>query len=452
MARNSLLKLAIALAIPLPGFVMRLAGIELEPYAAVVVYGAAVVGAAVLLAWAAETSQLDISGSLAIAVLALIAVLPEYAVDLYFAYRAGEDPAYAHYAAANMTGSNRLLLGFGWPLVFLVAALSLRRLRKRRDAKRVSQEAVPLAVAQAMSSADVVLPGQQQRAELPTQIEPISAVPARGVMELHLRPRRRIELLFLGIAALVSFTIPFSGTINIFVGVALLLVYCGYLWRVSREEQEEPELIGVCSYIGCLPRRNRRVIVIGMFVAAAAFILASAEPFAESLVATGRNLGIDEFLLVQWLAPLVSESPELIVACMMAWRLKGDDAIGTLLSSKVNQWTLLVGTIPFAYLAGGGNGMLPLDARQTEEFILTAAQTVLGFAVLINLRFDWKEALALAALFFLQFPFPETSVRLGFSAAYIVLAIGIMYRYRKHIPPMAHYVFSRPKKGEPAGS
>jgi len=452
LARNSLLKLAIALAIPLPGFVMRLAGIELEPYAAVVVYGAAVVGAAVLLAWAAETSQLDISGSLAIAVLALIAVLPEYAVDLYFAYRAGEDPAYAHYAAANMTGSNRLLLGFGWPLVFLVAALSLRRLRKRRDAKRVSQEAVPLAVAQAMSSADVVLPGQQQRAELPTQIEPISAVPARGVMELHLRPRRRIELLFLGIAALVSFTIPVSGTINIFVGVALLLVYCGYLWRVSREEQEEPELIGVCSYIGCLPRRNRRVIVIGMFVAAAAFILASAEPFAESLVATGRNLGIDEFLLVQWLAPLVSESPELIVACMMAWRLKGDDAIGTLLSSKVNQWTLLVGTIPFAYLAGGGNGMLPLDARQTEEFILTAAQTVLGFAVLINLRFDWKEALALAALFFLQFPFPETSVRLGFSAAYIVLAIGIMYRYRKHIPPMAHYVFSRPKKGEPAGS
>ena len=76
-----------------------------------------------MLAWAAEAAEVDISGGLAVALLAVIAVLPEYAVDLYFAYRAGEDPAYVQFAAANMTGSNRLLLGLGWSAVVLVSAV-----------------------------------------------------------------------------------------------------------------------------------------------------------------------------------------------------------------------------------------------------------------------------------------------------------------------------------------
>lgn len=448
MTKRSLPRLAVALAVPIPAFAIRLAGIELPPYYSLLIYGAAVVGAAVLLAWAAETVQLDISGSLAIALLALIAVLPEYAVDLYFAYTAGHDPTYAQYAAANMTGSNRLLLGLGWPLVALVAGFALRRARKKR-AKRAAQgevirEEVPAAVADALSSADVILPADAElhASELESRRSMTTTLASGAQRGLHLMQKRRIELMFLGIAAVYSFVIPIFRSINLFDGVALLLIYCVYLWRVAKEEREEPELIGVCAYLGCLPRRNRRTVVIGMFVAAAAFILAAAEPFAEALVATGANLGIDEFLLVQWLAPLVSESPELIVACLLAWRLKGDDAIGTLLSSKVNQWTLLVGTIPFAYLVGGGHlGSLPLDMRQTEEFILTAGQTVLGFAVLLDLRFNWKEAVALAALFVLQFPFPETSVRLGFSAAYILLAIVLIVYRRKELKLTIRYVF-----------
>jgi cation:H+ antiporter len=91
---------------------------------------------------------------------------------------------------------------------------------------------------------------------------------------------------------------------------------------------------------------------------------------------------------------------------------------------------------------GGGTAGLLLDARQTEEFLLTAAQAVLGFAVLANLRFGSREALALLALFALQFPFPQTSVRLGFSAAYMVVALVILVLQRRSLPPMAGYVFS----------
>src|SRR5438552_1515036 len=42
------------------------------------VFGPAVVASAFLLVWAAEAAQRDISGSLATAILAVIAVLPEY--------------------------------------------------------------------------------------------------------------------------------------------------------------------------------------------------------------------------------------------------------------------------------------------------------------------------------------------------------------------------------------
>src|SRR5207253_10603627 len=117
---------------------------------------------------------------------------------------------------------------------------------------------------------------------------------------------------------------------------------------------------------------------------------------AQALVKGGKQLGMDEFLLVQWLAPLASESPELLVAAVLAWRGHEDAALGTLLSSKVNQWTLLVGSLPVAFALGGGApGGIVLDARQTEEFVLTAAQTILGLAILIDLRFSIWEAVAL---------------------------------------------------------
>ena len=61
--------------------------------------------------------------------LATIAVLPEYAVDLYFAWQAGLDPTgpYVAYATANMTGANRLLVGLAWPLVALLFWSKQRR-------------------------------------------------------------------------------------------------------------------------------------------------------------------------------------------------------------------------------------------------------------------------------------------------------------------------------------
>jgi cation:H+ antiporter len=379
--------LGFCLALTLPALVLRFSGASPSPLVALVLFGMAVVAASFVLAWAAEAAQVDISGGLAIAILAVIAVLPEYAVDLYFAYTAGSNPEYVAYAAANMTGSNRLLLGLGWSVVVLIGLA----IAKKRTGKTVR--------------------------------------------ELTLDSGYRVELGFLAIASVVAFVIPLTGQISLVLGCALLGFFVFYLLKVSRAEVEEPDLVGPAATIGALPQRARRILVVALFVFAAAVILACAEPFAHNLIAAGTQLGIDQFLLVQWLAPLASEAPEFIVAILFAIRGNGAAAIGTLISSKVNQWTLLVGSLPLAYLVGGGGAALRLDARQVEEFLLTATQTLLGVAALLALRFPRWAAWTLLALFAVQFALPGQTARYILCGVYAVIALAALIRNRRHILP-----------------
>ena len=394
-------RLGLTASFALPAIVLRLTGTELSPELTVLIFGMGVVASAVLLSWAAEAAQVDISGSLAIAILALIAVLPEYAVDLYFAFTAGSDPTYTQFAAANMTGSNRLLIGIGWPLVAFVGFWAMRRHRGRDEA------------------GSDLSPGASDVREF----------------VIVLPPRNRVELAFLAVASAYAFLIPLTRSIAWYDAVILLALFGAYLWRVTREARGEPELIGVAADIALLPRRQRRVLVTGLFIAAAAIVVMAAKPFADGLVAAGESLGIDQFLLVQWLAPLSSEAPELIIATIFAWRLHAAEGLGMLLSAKVNQWTLLVGSLWVAYSLGGGGGApLPLDDRQTEEFLLTSGQALLAFAVLADRRFGLWEAVAIFTLFIIQFPLPTTDVRLVFSAIYIVVALALLIRRRRYLP------------------
>src|ERR1700712_1424966 len=362
--RPLLRPLLITAAFIAPALIMRFGGIHPHPVVSLIAYGAAVVAASFLLAWAAEAAQIDVSGGLAIAVLALIAVLPEYAVDLYYAYTAGHNADYAQYAAANMTGSNRLLMGIGWPIVVLVSLYVANKFAGNRNGKPKNM--------------------------------------------LGLDPGNRVELGFLLIAGLIAFVVPVTGRIHLVLGVALLAWFGMYLYKLTRGDVEEPELIGAAAAIGALPDRARRMTVVALFVIAAAVILGCADPFAESLIGAGTEFGIDRFLLVQWLAPLASEAPEFIIAIIFAARGKGTQAIATLISSKVNQWTLLMGSLPIAYMAGGGGAALVLDGRQVEEVLLTATQTMMGVAMILALRFHRHTAWALLALFMVQFPITST--------------------------------------------
>jgi cation:H+ antiporter len=276
-------------------------------------------------------------------------------------------------AIANMTGANRLLIGIGWAVVVLIWW--------RRSGER----------------------------------------------EVRLGERRRIELGFLFLATLWAFSIVIRGHLSMVDLVVLLAVFIGYIWHAALEEAEHPELVGPPVAIAALQQRNRRLVTVLMFLFAAGVILTAAEPFAHGLVQTGKKLNVDEFLLVQWLAPLASEAPEMIIAILFVLRAKPAAGLGTLVSSKVNQWSLLIATIPLVYaIAHRSFSAMPLDGQQVEEVFLTAAQSAFAVAVLASLSISRGEAVMLLVPFLGQFAFPNTTVRWGFSIFYLA-AFGFIF-------------------------
>ena len=94
--KRDLIAIACAGALPIPWIALNnFPGLELPSEFVAVAAGIAILGGAFLLSWACELAERDIPQALAILVLALVSVLPEYAVDLHFAWKAGEDPSYA---------------------------------------------------------------------------------------------------------------------------------------------------------------------------------------------------------------------------------------------------------------------------------------------------------------------------------------------------------------------
>lgn len=361
--------------VPLPWILLRIAGFHLDPVQATVLSGLSIFAAAFLLSWAAEVAQLDISPSLAIAVLALIAVLPEYAVDMVFAWKAGKDPTYAHYAVANMTGSNRLIIGVAWALVVILYWWKTKKNFVRIESSYIS------------------------------------------------------ALIVLMLSTLYSFIIPWKRTITSIDGIILFSFFIAYIYMAMKQKVEEPELEGPPATIAMAPRAMRRLITVSIFLYSALAIYLSAEPFAEGLIHIGKTYGIEEFLLVQWLAPLASESPEFIVAAIFALKGNPGTSLGTLVSSKVNQWTLLVGLLPIVFCISSGRiHPLNLDPRQVEEVFLTSAQSALAISMLLDRKVTLFEAAILFGLFSAQLFFNTPESRHMFSYIYLFMTAVVLVK------------------------
>jgi cation:H+ antiporter len=337
-------------ALGIPAVFLRFSGTHLEPGYAAVLFGLGIVGGAFLLAWAAEAAQVDVSASLAIAALAIITILPEYVIEFVLAWNAGN--AYAlnpvhgpelSYVAANVTGANRLLIGFGWSVVVLLFWL------KRRQ----------------------------------SMVEP------QGL---------GLELTILLFATVLTFLLIATQTVPLWLAGVLVGLYLWYLFLSSRKGVEVPELEGPAAAIGALAVLPRRATVLSLFAYAAFIILVSAEPFVEGLIESGKAAGINEFLLIQWLAPLASESPEIVVAVIFALRAKPAEAITVLVSAEVSQMTVLIGSMPAVFsVALGRAHAFPLDSQQVTEFMLTGALSLLAITLLARMRLHaWQAGLLFA--------------------------------------------------------
>ena len=299
-----------------------------------------------------------------------------------------------------MTGANRLLIGIGWSMVVFIAWWRIRQRSGATAAKRWEG--------------------------------------------IKLDREHSIELAYLTGATIYSLSLPLKHSITPIDALVLVSIFVLYTIRVSRAPAEEPHLVGPARYLGTFPARSRRISIVLMFLFAATVILLCAEAFAHALVETGADVGISEFFLVQWLAPLASEAPELLVAGLYAWRLNTNAGLGTLVSSKVNQWTLLVGSLPIVFsIAAGGIHGLPIDTVQREELFLTAAQSFFAVALLSNLSISLREAWWLFGLFWAQFIVgaivPESLhgiERISIGVVYLVLGLWIFLRDRRRLPAL----------------
>ncbi|MCX7948233.1 MAG: sodium:calcium antiporter [candidate division WOR-3 bacterium] len=357
----------------IPPIAIKLFHIEVNNYLMTLLSGISIVSAGFILSIASEVAQKDVPRSFATVFLALIAILPEYAVDIYLAYQGGKDPQYAHYALANMTGANRLLVGAFWPVVLIAFVLS--RLRTEKTLK--------------------------------------------VYLDIHL------EKIFLIIATFYGFFLYLKSSITIADAIILILIFLAYGYLAGRQVHIEPDFEdGVQKVIANLPKFQRVFTYVSMFIYAGIGILFSAKPFAEGLIKLGKDLGIDEFFLIQWVAPFASESPELVIVLIFALRGFASWAIGTLISSEVNQLTLLIAAIPIAFSFGAGNiSVFSLNHNQAVEVFLTVALSFFAVMVVVNNSFNFFEALLILFAFLITFPLKS----FHFELSIVFIIFGLFY-------------------------
>lgn len=346
-----------------------------------------------MIAWAAECGQFYISQGLALAVLAWVQTLPEFAVEATIALEAAKNPAQVHLITANFTGSLRLFVGLGWPMVYFVALFFSR-------GKLYSK--------------------------------------THGFWTIHMEDAQCVTVLSL-LPALVYFVVIYlKGTLTLWDGVSLILIYGVYLYTLSRLPAQDAEAI---EDLGRLPRALMKLEktrsyagIFFLFLAGALILWFVAHPFLKSMLALAVTLGFSQFVFVQWVAPFLSEFPEKLSAFHWARQVtKAPMALTNFVSSSINQWTILVATVPFIYSYGVGHpAVVIFDEHQKIEILLTIIQSYLGFLFLVSMDFSFVEAIGLFMLWIIQFLIPEIRVPItwvyGAWASYETLRLAMNFK------------------------
>jgi cation:H+ antiporter len=314
--------------------------------------------AALAITWGAESAQFFIAQGFALAILALLQTLPEFAVEAVLAWH-----QQVPFLLANLTGALRILTGLGWPMIYFAAAY----VNRRRT-------------------------GQAMR-------------------EIRLHPEQSVEVVGLLAPLIYASIILFKATLHAYDAIVLIAIYVLYLFVLSKmppqEEEGIEDLEAIPRYIVLSPKLRRIVLITLCFVLGGALIYLTAEPFLGGLMALAAYAGIPSFIFIQWVAPLVSEFPEM--ASTFYWArtvIRAPMALMNMVSSNINQWTLLVAMLPLVYsLSRGEVSSFPIDPRQRLELAMTIGQALVGMLFLINMRLAWWEALGLFGLWIVQFVF-----------------------------------------------
>ncbi|WP_128477722.1 sodium:calcium antiporter [Halorussus pelagicus] len=401
----------------------------------VAISGIAVLGASFMLAWGAETAEKDVPRAFALAVLAVLAVAPEYAVDALYAWTAGANVGTergmeaANLAVANMTGANRILIGLGWSGIALFT------------------------VYRTLSSEDPAVVKESGFLKSKVQIDRDLAT----------------EIAFLLAATAYAFFVPFGAGIGMVDTLFLVGLYAIYIGIIIRGEVDEhDEQVGVPAYFQSFSKLPRVASVLLLFGYSGGMIYTAVHPFAHGLEELGLALGIPPFFMIQWIAPLASESPELIVVAYLVNKARSTAGFNALISSKLNQWTLLIGTLAVVYsIASGAVGSLPFDEKQQAEIWITAAQSFFALGILANFEISVREAIVLLVLFLSQVVAEFAVIRIlaepqagewsmlilyAYTAVYLVLGAALFVLRRGELRGIFDRTAANARNALPGGS
>lgn len=321
---------------------------------------------ALVIAWGAESAQFLVSQAFALTMLALIQTLPEFAVEGVIAWNAGSVPTVTNIGlmTANFTGALRLLVGLGWPLIFITTVIfNLKKNKKFR------------------------------------------------MTRIHLEDEHSIEITALFVGSIYAFIIVLKASLTVIDSLILLVIYTLYIIVLlklpARDEAQVDELEFVPRFILTRKRLFRNTLIWLCFICGGFGIIFVADPFLESALGLSFVLGVPAFMLIQWLAPFLSEFPEKISAFYWAKSIvKAPMALMNMVSSGIAEFTLLIAVIPIVFCISLGRiEGIPFDWMHRAEIMLTATQGILGVVILSKMRFGWYEAVGLFVLWFTQIYF-----------------------------------------------
>lgn len=350
------------------------------------------IAAAFLVSWGAEAAEFLVSQGLALAILALVQTFPEFAVEAVIAWKAGKNPPMVHLAIANFTGSLRLLTGLGWPMIYGVAAFYSIKKRKRR----------------------------------------------LGSIRLH--DEHAVEVIGL-LPPLAYFIVIWAkGNLSLVDSAVLAATYVAYLWVLLRmpartdSVEEDSEIPTVSRWALSFTGWKRWAAVGSLLLGGGVIIYLVAEPFLNSMLALAVNLGMSQFVFIQWVAPFLSEFPEKTSAFAWARRVtRAPVALMNMVSSNINQWGILSGLLAVIYCwSHGSTEPLPFDAFQRQEILLTILQAFLGWIFLASMDLQAYEAAGLFVLWVVQFAFPSLRVPMMYVyGAWIAIEVGLVLARKK---------------------
>jgi cation:H+ antiporter len=252
--------------------------------------------------------------------------------------------------------------------------------------------------------------------------------------------------------------------------VVLTAIFGAYLFVLSRMPAADEGEVELLRGVPKLVMRDRsrtfqRNFAIGAFVIGGAILFFTAEPFVDGMKDIGVYLHIPPYLLLQWVAPLMSEFPEFFTVVYWSRQGRAEQAFMNIVAAKINQWTLLIAMIPLVFtithaIERRGGFAIRFDYQQRIEILLTAAQGLFAVAAMLKFRFLRWEAYVLLGLWLFQLfdpvvdPFlqwlpavfggtdPEGQriiVREYTSVLFLALTAWDLWRYRREFHLFRHF-------------